>query len=374
LASQPGFGHLRYGRRDHLICCQEGKNGGIERVAVDSGTYCTRLAKQVRETLPPQTWAELFESVFSEGAASEEAQMLQSLGNPEADDEIWRSLPCKGIDRKVEAGLIRFARQQQTSNNTGLRLSLEKRKEEIRLIYDAYSQLCAAKAERIESAVLGCIYRRSLLPAIGRVLTFVRSALRGVLVFEDSATFSLVVELASDFAMFRRELELRIVDDAMTSQLRRTEPVAVHLAEGHVAPRRRQTGTDNDSVRQMRTPRTPTQAGPRVTLSLRAQRGELCAKVIDEVKGLYLELRERDQEVTFEELRKGHPRFDTLKILSKQPFTDEDRDLICHHREWGVRPQRYATGILKRYFKVGSDETIRDYRKLHAKDQKAHKS
>jgi hypothetical protein len=111
-------------------------------------------------------------------------------------------------------------------------------------------------------------------------------------------------------------------------------------------------------------------AGTSPTRSLKAQKGELCVKVIGEVKQLYVELRGKSQRMSFEGLRQDHPDFDVLSILDRSPFDNGDRDLICHPRQWGVRPTRYATGILKRHFGTDSDDTIRDYRKVYRKESK----
>jgi hypothetical protein len=112
-------------------------------------------------------------------------------------------------------------------------------------------------------------------------------------------------------------------------------------------------------------------AGASSPQSLRVARGELCAKVIGEVEQLYRELKSKSQSTNFEDLRRDYPEFEVLKILSRSLFDDEDRALICHPRQWGVRPPRHATGILKRHFGTDSDNTIRDYRKAYNRERSA---
>lgn len=116
-------------------------------------------------------------------------------------------------------------------------------------------------------------------------------------------------------------------------------------------------------------PRPAPSAAPAAKRSLKAARGEICQQVIKEVKFLHQRLLAKQvTPVSFEGLRKEHPNLTVLEILAHPPFDDEDRYLIWHPRQWGVRAVTYTTGILKKLFKVESDETIRDYRKAYRRE------
>jgi hypothetical protein len=104
--------------------------------------------------------------------------------------------------------------------------------------------------------------------------------------------------------------------------------------------------------------------------STRAVRGGICAQVITEMKALKRHGFNRHTPVTFAILKEQFPQFTVLDLVSRPPFDDDDRDRIAHPAQWGVRAVTYATGILKRYFEVTSDETIRAYRKAYAHEKR----
>jgi hypothetical protein len=235
--------------RDQLFAWQKGKSWSIKRPTVASGTYCARLAKLARESVSVETWGELFESVFLDGSDSAVEEPLQSLGAPESDEEIWDTLPHEHAGIKVGRGLIEFAEQGRPPDATAASQFLAKQQEEIRLTYDAYIGLLSA-SKQMTPPVLGCIYRKILLPAIKDAVARVKSTFRVPLVFDDTCTFSRVVGLAHDFRMFSSGLELRIADDAMTSELNHNKPVALCLADSDPGPRKPQTGADGDSAGQ----------------------------------------------------------------------------------------------------------------------------
>ncbi len=98
-----------------------------------------------------------------------------------------------------------------------------------------------------------------------------------------------------------------------------------------------------------------------VARSKKATRGLECKRVIQDIKALRaLLMRRRPNLTTFESLRGEFPAYGVLEILSRAPFDDEDRELVCRpHRQ--SRAETYAYGILKKYFGVNSNATIRDY-------------
>lgn len=107
-------------------------------------------------------------------------------------------------------------------------------------------------------------------------------------------------------------------------------------------------------------------AGPKRTL--KTVRGEICARVINEVKLLKNHLLDHRIPTTFAQLKQQYPQATVLDIISGPPFGEEDQDCITHPAQWGVKAATYATGILKRYFDVTSNETIRSYRKAHRRE------
>jgi hypothetical protein len=108
-----------------------------------------------------------------------------------------------------------------------------------------------------------------------------------------------------------------------------------------------------------------------VKYSIKTFRGRICKQVVDETKFLRQQLVRSKLPLNFGLLRQNYLNLEVLRILAGPPFNDEDRDSICHPACWGVQAVRYATGILKRYFKVESDETIRSYRKAYGRESKA---
>jgi hypothetical protein len=107
-------------------------------------------------------------------------------------------------------------------------------------------------------------------------------------------------------------------------------------------------------------------AGPKRTL--KAVRGEICASIIDEVKLLKNHLLNCHIPTNFAQLKQQYPHAKVLDIISGPPFGEEDQDCITHPAQWGVKAVTYATGILKRYFDVTSNETIRSYRKARRRE------
>lgn len=99
--------------------------------------------------------------------------------------------------------------------------------------------------------------------------------------------------------------------------------------------------------------------------SLKEERGKTCEQVVREIQRLRKEITRTRTGWTFAALRADYPDLIVLEMLSAPPFDDEDRHLISHPNQWEVRYVTYATGILKKYFEVGSDETIRSYRKAY---------
>lgn len=100
-------------------------------------------------------------------------------------------------------------------------------------------------------------------------------------------------------------------------------------------------------------------------LSLKEQRGEISEKVIREVKFLKRAIPRKRTKFSFSSLRDDYTNLRVLEMLSCPPFNDEDREFVCYPNQWEVGAATYATGILKRYFGVASDETIRSYRKAY---------
>lgn len=91
----------------------------------------------------------------------------------------------------------------------------------------------------------------------------------------------------------------------------------------------------------------------------KVQKGEFCEGVISELKQIRKHRREFR---SFEELERQCLDFEVVRILGISTFDSEDRDLLASPNRWGYLVT-YGTGILKKYFKVESDHTIRQYRK-----------
>jgi len=108
--------------------------------------------------------------------------------------------------------------------------------------------------------------------------------------------------------------------------------------------------------------------------SERVKRGDLCERVISEVK----EIRRRRADFrSFEELEPIFPGYQTVRFLKSRPFDAEDRDTLAHPNRWETTPLVYAYGLLKRSFDVSSDHTITKYRKTfkaYSKSRKAGES
>jgi hypothetical protein len=78
--------------------------------------------------------------------------------------------------------------------------------------------------------------------------------------------------------------------------------------------------------------------------SIKVERGEVCEKVIFELKLLKTHIRNSGTNWTFSSLKRRFPSFLVLQILSEAPFDEEDRVLVCHPKRW-VYPVSYGYGI-----------------------------
>ncbi len=94
------------------------------------------------------------------------------------------------------------------------------------------------------------------------------------------------------------------------------------------------------------------------------QRGEIRARIIEELK----QIRSSGQRfLTFEKLKATFTGFMVVEIVGSGLFDDEDREILMSPNRWDTRVSTYCHGILKRYWTLESEETLKGYRKAYNK-------
>lgn len=100
---------------------------------------------------------------------------------------------------------------------------------------------------------------------------------------------------------------------------------------------------------------------------LKVRRGEFRLRVISELK----EIRTRRRELKdFTSLKNMFPAFEVVRLVSGPEFDDEYRAYLASPGRWETKSVSFAHGILKKYWGLNSEETLRSYSKAFTRFQR----
>ncbi len=98
------------------------------------------------------------------------------------------------------------------------------------------------------------------------------------------------------------------------------------------------------------------------------QRGEFRERIIQELKVI----RAKKAEIrSFKDLEDRLPNFEVVRVVKGSSFSNEDRECLAAPGRWETKPATYAHGILKKYWGLRSEETLKKYRKAWSKHSAA---
>jgi hypothetical protein len=94
------------------------------------------------------------------------------------------------------------------------------------------------------------------------------------------------------------------------------------------------------------------------------QRGEFRAMILEELEHIRSS-RKRFRD--FEDFKSAFPHFKIVEIVAARPFNEEDREYLIAPSRWETHTKIYCNGLLKKYFGLQSEETLKAYRKAYNK-------
>jgi hypothetical protein len=100
---------------------------------------------------------------------------------------------------------------------------------------------------------------------------------------------------------------------------------------------------------------------------LKVQRGELRSRVISELRTIKARTKEFEG---FEALKGQFPKFKVIEIVSSPEFDDDFRNRVASPGLWETKVVTFSHGILKKFWGLESEETLKGYRKAYHTHQK----
>jgi hypothetical protein len=103
------------------------------------------------------------------------------------------------------------------------------------------------------------------------------------------------------------------------------------------------------------------------TRPLKVQRGELRDRIISEL----VQIKARTKEFNdFESLRRQFPKFKVVEIVSGSGFDDDYRNYVASPGQWETKTATFGHGILKKFWGLKSEETVKGYHKAYRASKK----